>query len=636
MGIPGLFKQIVHKYKGIYTYKKELEYDDLDIDFNSFIYEAFAHVVQQFRETQKRNPHVKWSIAYIEKLIIAKVITLTTHLICTVVKPTKQVYIAIDGPAPRAKMVQQRARRYKKVMERAFKRRITRDHGTDLTDIWDTSKISPGTPFMAALSKALQAACKSNQFSQHTMTGPGCSGKPIRIILSDGTVPGEGEHKFNESLTERGGNVCIYSNDGDLIILANRFTGDKASKAKSKNITILRTITTHDPLYDPVLKHPFAFLYVKKYQDAMIEEMELNVYDADRVMYDFVFMSFFGGNDFVHAFPFTEMRDRYTLGNLLQIYKDLLYKFNGEFNLQPAPTVAHTVTSKGTKTQPKALAQPKGTKAKSELNAVYLISMDGDEPILHHEFFKAFMNELGKRESGSLRKKFERIVKYNPRSDGESEPDPGKRALLQYEHRYYYDQDNPFYHIYHNEFYKIDYTLEKRVWKQQYYKHFFGINALPTKRYNYMVTQECKHYIESLLFTMKYYLKELPSWTWYNRARVAPIPSDVAWALKYIPDVNSLGDFGPSTSYTPQEQLMLILPSSNRILPKAVNGLMRRPDLAPYYPRDFQLDVVAGSKHIYSDPILPDIDVEAVVNAYNSLDLKSPLNTLNTHPQIFN
>ena len=635
MGVPGLFKQIVQKYKGIYSYNRELTYKHLYIDFNSFIYEAYADVVHKFREAQKRNARVKWSNTFIEKRIINTVLNLTTHLICDVVQPTKMVYIAIDGPAPRAKMVQQRARRYKKVMEQAFKRRLSREHSVDMTDIWDSSKISPGTPFMAELSKALQSACKSGQFSKHTLSK---GGKPIRILLSDGTVPGEGEHKFNSNLAKKSGNVCIYSNDGDLIILANRFaTSQTSTGIKRKNITILRAITPNDPLYDKDLDHDYAFLYVKRYREAMIEEMELNVYDSDRVMYDFMFMSFFGGNDFVHAFPFTEMRDRHTLTTLLQIYKDLLYKFNGEYNLAPEDTDNASEASQGCNTDTSVTSlQPPSPPQK----AVYLVSFGGpkgDEPKLHHKFFVAFMVELAKREGGSLKRKYERMIKYHPRND-EAEEDPAKRALLQYEHRYYYDQDNPYYEKYHDEFTKINYTLEKHEWKRQYYEHFFGVDSgCQSKTYNWARTKICKHYIESLLFTMKYYLKGLPSWTWYNEARVAPIPSDVVSTLKYIDDVNSLGEFKKGKSFTPQEQLMLILPPGNRILPKPVNDLMRRRDLVRFYPKQFELDVVAGGKHIYSDPILPDIDAIKVLNAYRMLpQAKGPLNKLNRKPLMFN
>ena len=47
----------------------------------------------------------------------------------------KFVYIAIDGPA-KAKMIQQRSRRHKSVLE---------------GKVWDTNAITPGTKFMSHL-----------------------------------------------------------------------------------------------------------------------------------------------------------------------------------------------------------------------------------------------------------------------------------------------------------------------------------------------------------------------------------------------------------------------------------------------------------------------------------------------------
>ena len=55
-------------------------------------------------------------------------------------KPTELVYIAIDGPCPKPKMVQQRLRRYKSAKEKK---------------VWDTNAITPGTKFMENLEKTV-------------------------------------------------------------------------------------------------------------------------------------------------------------------------------------------------------------------------------------------------------------------------------------------------------------------------------------------------------------------------------------------------------------------------------------------------------------------------------------------------
>ena len=78
----------------------------------------------------------------------------------------KGVFIAIDGPAPRTKMEQQRQRRLKSSQENKE---------------WDTNAITPGTLFMENLNKFLSKKIKELQ---------------IPCILSDSNDPGEGEHKL--------------------------------------------------------------------------------------------------------------------------------------------------------------------------------------------------------------------------------------------------------------------------------------------------------------------------------------------------------------------------------------------------------------------------------------------------------
>jgi hypothetical protein len=55
--------------------------------------------------------------------------------------------------------------------------------------------------------------------------------------------------------------------------------------------------------------------------------------------------------------------------------------------------------------------------------------------------------------------------------------------------------------------------------------------------------------------------------------------------------------------------------------------LNKNKTLYQYYPLEFELDVVAGGKYIYSEPILPELDDELVVNELKKLKLtKSEIN----------
>lgn len=67
------------------------------------------------------------------------------------VKPRNLIYMAVDGVAPRAKMNQQRARRFRKIQEEKEKGK----QGVLSSFRFDSNFITPGTPFMYRLGQAL-------------------------------------------------------------------------------------------------------------------------------------------------------------------------------------------------------------------------------------------------------------------------------------------------------------------------------------------------------------------------------------------------------------------------------------------------------------------------------------------------
>ena len=174
MGIPSYYKNIIQNYPEIILPYEQFNVpiDNLFFDLNCAIHPCCAN---------KTNEDEMLSSIF-EK--IQECIILT--------KVQKLVYLAIDGPAPRTKMEQQRQRRLKSLQE---------------NKIWDTNQITPGTPFMNKLSSYLQKRC--NEFN-------------INWILSDSNEPGEGEHKimkYMDTLPMNTTNV-VYGLDADLIMLS--------------------------------------------------------------------------------------------------------------------------------------------------------------------------------------------------------------------------------------------------------------------------------------------------------------------------------------------------------------------------------------------------------------------------------
>ena len=123
--------------------------------------------------------------------------------IFSVVRPRKLLFMAIDGPAPRAKMNQQRTRRFKAAKERADKAAEAVALRAELKATgrtppapsdkvaFDSNVITPGTEFMANLAEWLRYYVQLRLHSD-----PGWAN--IKVILSDASVPGEGEHKIME------------------------------------------------------------------------------------------------------------------------------------------------------------------------------------------------------------------------------------------------------------------------------------------------------------------------------------------------------------------------------------------------------------------------------------------------------
>jgi 5'-3' exoribonuclease 1 len=127
-----------------------------------------------------------------EEQMILAIFAYIDHLF-TKIKPKKVFYMAIDGVAPRAKMNQQRSRRFRTAREAKQQQDEAERKGIVLPDekAFDSNCITPGTPFMARLSKHLKYFVNKKISEDAEWQG-------VQVILSGHEVPGEGEHKIQE------------------------------------------------------------------------------------------------------------------------------------------------------------------------------------------------------------------------------------------------------------------------------------------------------------------------------------------------------------------------------------------------------------------------------------------------------
>ena len=121
MGIPSYFRQIAEKYPNIIielgSKQCFVKPSQLFLDFNCLIHPCVQNVLSKYHD-KKQLPVEK-----LEELFCQEIERYLFYVLDKAM-PNKLLYIAIDGVAPRAKMTQQRKRRFRSVKEKATIRQI--------------------------------------------------------------------------------------------------------------------------------------------------------------------------------------------------------------------------------------------------------------------------------------------------------------------------------------------------------------------------------------------------------------------------------------------------------------------------------------------------------------------------------
>jgi 5'-3' exonuclease len=330
--------------------------------------------------------------------------------------------------------------------------------------------------------------------------------------------------------------------------------------------------------------------------------------NRDVITVDYLFLLFLCGNDFITPIPFLKIVEG-GLDTIQSIYGRILTSMR-------APLVD--------------------------------FAKDSGAPRINTRFFYEIMNEIGRIEDSECKKFYRKLnFKRKDRTIREENPDltPAQIEWNNYQHKFYYDPAHPEFAKYNRFFDIINYNESPHIWRQQYYHYHFHLDPANVAEYNAARTQICRDFIHTLHFNLQYYLMGCPSWTWYYPHHTAPVPSDIAQTLAQMEDVNepALAQFEPSTPFKPFDQLMMILPrSAADILPKSYQDILNKADspLIPYYPEDFELDIVTGGKYVYSEAILPPLPAELVLAETAKVEKKlSPVdkkrNQIRTDAEVF-
>jgi 5'-3' exonuclease len=498
------------------------------------------------------------------------------------VKPD-EMYIAIDGVAPAAKMKQQQDRRYKSAKEAKVMHEIAVKYNQPVRDQEvDFNMISPGTKFMfdlqCHLEKFLLSMCRR--------------GKPwtnVKVTLNGAANPGEGEHKIMGEIRHRKAQglheqVLIYGLDADLIFL----TLVNAPHAILVRENVQFKDRDRTDFYDTE-KFPFIYLDISElhaiiiktlnpktnvdqlasmgFKNDIIEEQDVPLLCANHAWYhdtpeehqrlilDYAYICFFLGNDFLPHLPCLKIRNG-SLNEILVIYKKVAWITGG-----------------------------------------FLVQADGRN--VNTRFLSEFLAEIAFIEEELLLQLADRRMKDIRSFNFKLKNLPPMNADIE---RFRYVEDQ-----------YTDYVRAGQPgWNIRYYQHFHGIAFHHKKDFSKQVDLMCEEYLKGTVWILHYYQGLPCSWEWLYPYHAAPTAADLA---NYQPrSANMEAGRLPVTDdapVSPYVQLMSVLPpDSASLLPKCLGYYMtsRNSPIHYMYPVKITLQMIGHKWYHECKARTPHID----------------------------
>jgi len=554
MGVPGLFASLVKNYnkQDCKIIKQTIDNDlpnHLYLDFNGGIYQVLRD------EIKTEETLIIHTIDYLEKL-------------CTIIPNLKFIYIAIDGVCPRAKMEQQRQRRFHSICKKNRSTKINQLFGNDLdkssvnTNI-DTNMITPGTRFMHQLSIEIKNKIKEEG---NTIF------KNKKIIFSDSSIPQEGEHKILQHIKEAehlsingtekeqllygsDHNTIIYGLDGDLIYLS--------LTTHIPNIYLFREASEYGNLAVFHSGKPYLFMDMNILQNAIIDYFHkyCGIIDATKInqyIDDYVFLGMILGNDF--------MPKQYWFSIHEGGYERLLSAYFQIHN--------HT-----------------------EQFLVNVVSMQ-----INTEMLCDLLFIIKEQEKETIDNLFEKRKKLRIRV---------KDEMTERERQQLLADMYPLQHLY------VEKAIEphKQGWQSRYYKTCFNMD-----NNNENLEMISQTYLKTLVWNFLYYFDECPSWDWYYPYAYSPTFTDIYNELVKHKNINvtttsKVFQFGKTSPVNQQTLLFMVLPFASRKFMLNDAKLQLETEKSPmniYFPKQYSLNVAFHRYYYECTPIIYKMDLVKV------------------------
>uniref|UniRef100_M4BVC6 Uncharacterized protein n=1 Tax=Hyaloperonospora arabidopsidis (strain Emoy2) TaxID=559515 RepID=M4BVC6_HYAAE len=547
------------------------------------------------------------------------IFTYLDRLITHIIKPKQLVYIAIDGVAPRAKLNQQRSRRFRAGLERQEaieKEKHLKIQVNDETERpngsspFDSNCITPGTAFLSTLSQHLVYFVRRKMKDDPLWTR-------LEVFFSGSEVPGEGEHKIVEFIRHRkmtadyDANVrhCMYGSDADLMLLG--------LMTHEPHFTLVRETVVWGQQHKQVAakqieEQQWQLVHLSLFREYLMLEMRVEApLDGERMLDDFILLTFLLGNDFIPHSPTLEISEE-AIPLLLKVYRKLLETHEGSYltlngKLINAKLLQELFQVIGDEEEDILINRAVAEKQRSGRRGGKKQSIQHDVDAEEVQKAITALRDDDGVDCPSL------LVDDEDRDDEEAE-----RALLEA--------------LDGREDTQVLFELEKsdrevlmlvgsesfQETKWNYYEKKYGIKRGNGDAANSDLEHVKKAYMEALVWCLAYYYQGPPSWAWYYPYHYAPMISDLTDIEHLIANVKFDEDPLIAGPLLPFEQLMSNLPSSSAdLVPKPYRFLMLSP-LSPikhFYPETFAIDTEGKRNAWEGVNLLPFIDVALLKQA---------------------